>query len=173
MSQVSLWHQACADCWCASVWRTHLGTTTVPRLGSHMQRALHPSFPFPQKGQVCRFTSQTREWFESPAGVCITTYTMVRFLTAQIMQHIGNIAAFCCRQFVPPSPAVQHEISPSWEIACMCMHVCSSASPTFVECSINPAATPTDLHKQPSLPTHRLRSAGGAARRASASCGRS
>ncbi|KAI7835846.1 hypothetical protein COHA_010244 [Chlorella ohadii] len=32
-----------------------------------------------QKGQVCRFTSQTREWFESPAGVCITTYTMVAF----------------------------------------------------------------------------------------------
>lgn len=30
-----------------------------------------------QKNQVCRFTSQTREWFESPAGVCITTYTMV------------------------------------------------------------------------------------------------
>ncbi|KAL4433953.1 hypothetical protein ABPG75_000394 [Micractinium tetrahymenae] len=32
-----------------------------------------------QKNQVCRFTSQCREWFESPAGVCITTYTMVAF----------------------------------------------------------------------------------------------
>lgn len=32
-----------------------------------------------QKSQVCRFTSQTREWFDSPAGVCITTYTMVAF----------------------------------------------------------------------------------------------
>ncbi|PSC73140.1 DNA repair helicase XPB1-like [Micractinium conductrix] len=32
-----------------------------------------------QKNQVCRFTSQSREWFESPAGVCITTYTMVAF----------------------------------------------------------------------------------------------
>ena len=35
-----------------------------------------PPRPAPQKDQVCRFTSQTREWFESPAGVCITTYTM-------------------------------------------------------------------------------------------------
>ncbi|KAI3434686.1 hypothetical protein D9Q98_002749 [Chlorella vulgaris] len=32
-----------------------------------------------QKNQVCRFTSQQREWFDSPAGVCITTYTMVAF----------------------------------------------------------------------------------------------
>ncbi|KAL4441851.1 hypothetical protein ABPG77_003767 [Micractinium sp. CCAP 211/92] len=32
-----------------------------------------------QKNQVCRFTSQSREWFESPSGVCITTYTMVAF----------------------------------------------------------------------------------------------
>ncbi|EFN57091.1 hypothetical protein CHLNCDRAFT_57434 [Chlorella variabilis] len=31
------------------------------------------------KDQVCRFTSQTREWFEGPTGVCITTYTMVAF----------------------------------------------------------------------------------------------
>ena len=28
---------------------------------------------------MCRFTSQCREWFEGPAGVCITTYTMVAF----------------------------------------------------------------------------------------------
>ena len=48
-------------------------------LAAHLARRPLPCPPLvmPQKGQVCRFTSQTREWFESPAGVCITTYTMV------------------------------------------------------------------------------------------------
>ena len=59
------------------------------RLPAHL--AVPPALPLPlvcphclpvpplQKNQVCRFTSQTREWFDSPAGVCITTYTMVAF----------------------------------------------------------------------------------------------
>ena len=28
---------------------------------------------------MCRFTSQCREFFEGPAGVCVTTYTMVAY----------------------------------------------------------------------------------------------
>lgn len=39
------------------------------------------TLPFlPQDDQVCRFTSDKHEFFKGAAGVCITTYTMVRLL---------------------------------------------------------------------------------------------
>lgn len=48
-------------------------------MGHRFAHPPHPISTLPeQKDQVCRFTSQTREWMESPAGVCVTTYTMVR-----------------------------------------------------------------------------------------------